>query len=237
MSQSTHILLVEDDIDLGNVLSQYLKMNDFEIDLCRDGKAGLQQFNKKQHTLCILDVMLPGMDGFELAQHIKKQSKNTPFLFLTARNMKADILKGLQIGADDYITKPFEPEELLLRIRNILRRTGTNKNEIYKIGNYIFDYSRYRLVFQTTERTLTAREADLLKLLIKHKNTVIKRSDILKTVWGEDDFFMGRSMDVFITRLRKYFSADNQITIQSVRGVGIILEERKADESINESSI
>jgi DNA-binding response OmpR family regulator len=236
MNQPTHILLVEDDIDLGNVLSQYLKMNDFEIDLCRDGKTGLQQFNEKKHQLCILDVMLPEMDGFELAQHIKKQSKKTPFLFLTARNMKADVLKGLQMGADDYITKPFEPEELLLRIRNILRRTGTNKNEIYKIGNYTFDYSRYRLVYQTTERTLTAREADLLKLLIKHKNTVIKRSDILKTVWGEDDFFMGRSMDVFITRLRKYFSADRQITIQSVRGVGIMLEEKKDNDSINSHS-
>lgn len=227
MSNTKRILLVEDDTDLGNVLHQYLRMNQMEVDLCRDGKEGLACFSTGNYALCILDIMLPKMDGFELAQHIKKQSASTPFLFLTARNMKTDVLKGLQMGAEDYITKPFEPEELLLRIRNILKRSGNAMQEAYELGNYRFDYSRYRLTGYGKERSLTEREADLLRLLIRHKNSVVKRSEILRAIWGEDDFFLGRSMDVFITRLRKYLSGDSNITIKSVRGVGIMLEEKK----------
>ncbi len=224
MSTKTKILLVEDDADLGNVLCQYLKMNQYEVDLCRNGKEGLTAVLSGQYDVFVLDVMLPGVDGFTLAEHIKKHDINTPFLFLTARSMKADVLKGLKMGADDYITKPFEPEELLLRIQNLLKRTGNQIRATYTIGNYEFDYNRYRLICGEKERNLTEREADLLKLLLDNKNSVVKRSDILQAVWGEDDFFMGRSMDVFITRLRKYLSADNRISIQSVRGVGIMLE-------------
>ncbi|ALO14994.1 Transcriptional regulatory protein tctD [Salinivirga cyanobacteriivorans] len=224
MKSLLRILLVEDDHDLGNVLTQYLKMNKFDVELCRSGDEAMKRILSQSYALCILDVMLPGVDGFTLAEHIKNKQDTTPFLFLTARNMKTDVLKGLKMGADDYITKPFEPEELLLRIQNILKRAGNGAESVYRIGEFYFDYSRYRLRLGDQQRDLTAREADLLKLLIDNKNTVLKRSDILKTVWGEDDFFLGRSMDVFITRLRKYLAADNRIAIQSVRGVGIMLE-------------
>ena len=224
MKSLLRILLVEDDHDLGNVLTQYLKMNKFDVELCRSGDEAMKRILSQSYALCILDVMLPGVDGFTLAEHIKSKKDTTPFLFLTARNMKTDVLKGLKMGADDYITKPFEPEELLLRIQNILKRAGNDAEPVYRIGDFYFDYSRYRLMHGDHQRDLTAREADLLKLLIDNKNTVLKRSDILKTVWGEDDFFLGRSMDVFITRLRKYMAADNRIAIQSVRGVGIMLE-------------
>ena len=224
MNNLLRILLVEDDHDLGNVLTQYLKMNKFDVELCRSGDEALQRILSQSYALYILDVMLPGMDGFTLAEHIKSKQDTTPFLFLTARNMKTDVLKGLKMGADDYITKPFEPEELLLRIQNILKRAGNDAEPVYRIGDFYFDYSRYRLRHGDRQRDLTAREAELLKLLIDNKNTVLKRSDILQAVWGEDDFFLGRSMDVFITRLRKYLAADNRIAIQSVRGVGIMLE-------------
>lgn len=223
MSKNACILLVEDDIDLGNVLCQYLKMNKYEVDLYRSGIDGLNAFSPSRHVVCLLDVMLPGMDGFALAEAIKNKSADTPFIFLTARSLKEDVLKGLKLGADDYITKPFEPEELLLRISNILKRAGNAQANVCKIGRYEFSFDRYRLVCGDIERTLTAREAELLQLLIDNKNRVVKRSDILKTVWGEDDFFLGRSMDVFITRLRKYLKHDKRIYIQSVRGVGIML--------------
>lgn len=224
MTTEPRILVVEDDKDLGNVLAHYLQMNGFAVSLHQSGKEGLQAFQKGSYALCVLDIMLPEMDGFQLAEAIRQHAPEVPFLFLTARHLKEDRLKGLRLGADDYLTKPFEPEELLLRMKNILKRAGHPIATTYSIGRYVFDYSRYLLSCGDYQQQLTSREADLLHLLVQHANTVLKRTDILEAVWGQDDFFLGRSMDVFISRLRKYLALDSQVTIKSIRGVGIMLE-------------
>ena len=224
MNRMNHkLLLVEDEIDLGNVMKQYLEINDFEVRLCRNGQLGLKAFKEKQYDLCILDVMMPEMDGFTLARHLKKINPKTPFIFLTAKVQKEDRIEGLTIGADDYITKPFEIDELVLRIKNILKRTGKMINPVQQIGQFIFDSKKMLLKSKDKEKRLTQQEAALLALLIKNKNELVQRSDILKELWGEDDFFAGRSMDVFISRLRKYLKADPNIHIDNVRGVGFIL--------------
>ncbi len=218
------LLLVEDDIDLGNVMKQYLEINNFSITLCRNGKEGLQNFRNGVFDLCILDVMMPEMDGFSLAKKILQISVNTPFLFLTALNQKSDRMKGLQLGADDYICKPFEIDELVLRVQNILRRTGKSSNiASQQIGNYDFDRSNLLLSLGNNEKRITLQEAKLLELLLQNKNTVVKRPHILTQLWGEDDYFAGRSLDVFISRLRKYLKKDPQLSIENIRGVGFKL--------------
>jgi DNA-binding response OmpR family regulator len=218
------ILLVEDDQDLGMVLKQYLEFSEFEVDWIPNPEIILK--NKKQieqYQLAILDVMLPVIDGFELSKEIRKSSE-IPFLFLTAKGQSIDRILGLKLGADDYITKPCEPEELILRIKNILKRQQSSTNSIIKIGNYSFIPSQFQLLFKDETIKLTGKESELLLLLSKNNHKIINRKEILETLWGENDYFLGRSLDVFMTRLRKYFQKDERIKFDSVRGIGFKIE-------------
>ncbi len=218
----TKILLAEDDTDLGNVLAQYLDLQGYEIVLARDGEDAWQLFNTSNVDLCILDVMMPLKDGFELAKQISSKSPDTPFIFLTAKGLKEDRIKGLKLGADDYICKPFEVDELVLRIQNILKRTGLQEIEKYEIGQYTFINNELLLKGFEKELILTVKEAKLLRYFLDHQNKLIKREDILIELWGENDYFLGRSMDVFISRLRKFLHDEKSISIETVRGAGFI---------------
>jgi DNA-binding response OmpR family regulator len=218
-----NILLAEDDTDLRSILSQYLEIQGFTILAAANGQEGYEMFMNEHVDLCILDVMMPVMDGFALAQKIRKQDSFMPIIFLTAKNQKADKLKGLKIGADDYITKPFEVEELILRIKNILRRAGRADGETLSIGQFEFRFDELTLKGYGQEHQMTLKEAELLKFLLKNSNSVLKREQLLKELWGEDDYFLGRSMDVFITRLRKYLQPEKTVSIDNIRGVGFIL--------------
>jgi DNA-binding response OmpR family regulator len=218
------ILLVEDDIDLGNVLKQYIEFSEFEVVIGRNAKEGRELFRGGDIDLCVLDVMMPGLDGFSLAKEIKKMNKDVPFIFLTARTNKADRMFGLKLGADDYICKPFEADELLLRIKNILQRTKRIKSPVASIGTYEFNPENYMLTRKGKQKQLTEKEARLLELLLENKNKVIPRSLILEKLWGKDDYFLGRSMDVFISRLRKYLQEDDSVSVENIRGIGFILK-------------
>jgi DNA-binding response OmpR family regulator len=218
-----NILLAEDDMDLRSILAQYLEIQGFTILAAANGQEGWETFMNEHVDLCILDVMMPVMDGFSLAQKIRKQDSFMPIIFLTAKNQKADKLKGLKIGADDYITKPFEVEELILRIKNILRRAGRADGETLSIGQFEFRFDELTLKGYGQEHQMTLKEAELLKFLLKNSNSVLKREQLLKELWGEDDYFLGRSMDVFITRLRKYLQPEKTVSIDNIRGVGFIL--------------
>ncbi|MFC4685393.1 response regulator transcription factor [Epilithonimonas pallida] len=218
------ILLVEDDQDLGMVLKQYLEFSDFDVNWIPNPEEILK--NKKQidqYQLAILDVMLPVIDGFELSKEIRKSSE-IPFLFLTAKGQSIDRILGLKLGADDYITKPCEPEELILRIKNILKRQQNSTKAIIKLGNYSFIPSQFQLLFHDETIQLTEKESELLLLLSKNNQKIINRKEILETLWGENDYFLGRSLDVFMTRLRKYFQKDDRIKFDSVRGIGFKIE-------------
>lgn len=226
MSTNKHILLAEDDFDFGSLLKQYLEMSGYSVEWTKDGKEALDAFKKDHFDICVLDVMMPKMDGFSLAEKIIDLDPETPFVFLTARKMKEDKIKGLKLGADDYIVKPFEADELVLRLNNILKRTSktianSNVNPTFKIGQYYFDSHRLELNFNDNIQRVTEKESDLIQFLFEHKNQLLKREDILKAVWRNDDFFSGRSMDVFISRLRKYFKEDSSISIESIRGIGL----------------
>lgn len=226
--QKSKILLVEDDMSLGFVVQDSLKMAGYEVHLCKDGKEGLNYFNQNQYDLCVLDVMLPKKDGFSLAQDIRKTS-DVPIVFLTAKGMDEDKVTGFKSGADDYITKPFGKEELLLRIKAILKRSGATTNEtsraqIFSIGNYQFDYDNFVLRTEGFEKTLTKKEAEILKLLCEQRGKVIERELLTNMVWGDDNYFVGRSMDVFISKLRKYLSRDERVKITNIHGVGFRLE-------------
>ncbi len=228
MNKAT-LLLVEDDVDLGNVIKQYLEICNFEVELCRDGRIAWDTYQQNTYDLCILDVMLPKLDGFSLAEKIHDLHPNQPFIFLTAKDQKVDRLLGLKLGADDYITKPFEIDEMVLRIQNILRRSkGKGRRVVeqkqYTLGSLQFDVDTLTLSKGTETVRLTLQEVKLLEYLVSTKNTVAKREDILKHLWGEDDYFNGRSMDVFISRLRKYLKLDQTVQIETVRGVGFILK-------------
>jgi DNA-binding response OmpR family regulator len=216
------ILLAEDDTDLGTVLSQYLELQGYSAVLARDGVDALEQFHKAGVDLCILDVMMPKRDGFEVAAQIAEQSPQTPFIFLTAKGMKEDRLRGLKLGADDYICKPFEADELVLRIQNILKRAQPGVTDNYQLGSYILDFGNLTLKGCEGELTLTVKEAKLLKYFISNQNRLVKRESILVDLWGENDYFLGRSMDVFVSRLRKFLQHDKRISIETVRGVGYI---------------
>ncbi len=218
------ILLVEDDVDLQKVLAQYLELSGFTVHRAHHGKHGLEQFRKHHCDLCILDVMMPVMDGFTLAGEIKKLNPEMPIIFLTAKNQKEDKLKGLKLGADDYITKPFEAEELVLRIHNILRRSGKGDLKEVRLGKLQVRFNELLIEDGKKKHALTPKESDLLKYLIDHPNTLLTREQILEDLWGQNDYFMGRSMDVFISRLRKYLQAEESVSLETKRGVGFIFK-------------
>ena len=227
MNKPKRILLVEDDESLGYVIKDNLLAKNFEVTLAKNGVEGIEMFNSHKYDICLLDVMMPGKDGFSLAEEIRTKNADIPIIFLTAKSMEEDKIKGFLIGADDYITKPFSMPELTLRIEAILKRTNSfleNSITNFIIGNYSFDYTNQLLVINKEQKTLTKKEADLLKLLASSQNIIVPREDILKQIWGEDDYFLGRSMDVFITRLRKYLKNDERIKIINVHGVGFKLE-------------
>ncbi len=227
--KKANILYVEDDEVLSFVTKDNLELNHYSVVHCLDGKTALKTFKEGGFDLCILDVMLPEMDGFELAREIRKRNKEIPILFLTAKSLKEDRISGLQMGADDYITKPFSIEELILKIEIFLKRkyitqTHTTVGEV-SIGEYSLDHSNLVLKLHEEEKKLTQKEADLLLLLIEQKNKIVKRGTILERLWGENDYFMGRSMDVFISRLRKYLKQDEKIHLENIHGVGFRLNE------------
>ena len=224
------VLLAEDDRDFGNILSQYVTINGFDVTLARDGNEAWELFSREKPDICVLDVMMPEMDGFSLGEKIKKDQPDMPLIFLTAKSLKEDIVRGLKIGADDYITKPFDPEVLILRINNILKRAYSSSNDEFRVSNTVLNFNTLELICGNTKEKLTLKEAQLLKYFIINKNRILAREDILTEIWGEDDYFLGRSMDVFISRLRKYVSEDKNIDIRTVRGTGFILEELNKEE-------
>ena len=218
-----HILYVEDDESLSFVTRDNLELQGYRITYCENGKDAMHVIKQNDFDLCILDVMLPDFDGFTIAEEIRKFNTQVPILFLTAKSMKEDRIRGLKLGADDYITKPFSIEELILRIEIFLRRSKIASPAVptyLTIGSYLLDHKNLTLKFNDIGKNLTQKEADLLKMLIENKNEVIKRSHILETLWGEDDYFLGRSLDVFISRLRKYLSQDTRIKIENIHSVG-----------------
>ncbi len=220
------ILLAEDDLNLGILLVDFLESEGLDVKLCKDGEMALTVFNSSRFDLCLLDVMMPKIDGFTLAKKIKAIDSTIPIIFITAKSMKDDKLKGYDLGADDYVTKPFDEEELLWKIKAVIRRVTDNneeqKSEIHNIGNYIFDFKNQSLTFNGITRRITERECEILNYFSKHRNTIIKREVLLNTLWGENDYFLGRSLDVFITKIRKYLKDDSDISIENVFKVGFI---------------
>jgi len=217
------ILLAEDDTSLGFVIKDSLEIEGYEVVHCADGQSAIDRFNKTEFDLCLLDVMMPNKDGFTVAKKIRQQSDMVPILFLTAKSLEEDKLKGFHTGADDYITKPFSMQELLLRMDVFLRRSKkllSETNEEYSIGKLRFSYTDLKLYAQGISFDLTQKEADLLRFLCQHNNKILKRDEILLNVWGKDDYFLGRSMDVFMTKLRKYFKIDPNIILETIHGVG-----------------
>ena len=219
------ILLVEDDANLGFVLQDTLKRKGYTVHLCRDGKEGLKYFNANPYDLCVLDVMLPQKDGFSLAEDIRLTNQQVPIVFLTAKSQTDDRIAGFKAGGDDYLTKPFNHEELLLRIEAILRRTqgraeDPRARDVFEIASYTFDHRNLELKHPDETRKLTKKEADVLRLLCMHRDQVLPRELVLNMVWGDDTYFLGRSLDVFISRLRKYLRHDPRVHINNVHGVG-----------------
>ena len=219
------ILYVEDDLSLSFVTRDQLEKRDYEVVSCDNGKEAYSKFKKQIFDICILDVMLPEMDGFQLAKKIREKNKHVPILFLTARSMQEDKIEGLKLGADDYLTKPFNVEELCLKIEVFLKRKQVSQQikDQYVIGDYHLDVKEQKLIIGENERKLTLKETKLLSLLIQKVNTVTKRENILINLWGKNDYFLGRSLDVFISRLRKYLKEDERIFIENIRGVGFKL--------------
>lgn len=223
-----NILLVEDDPNLGQILHDFLEMEGFTVTLARDGEEGFDEFAKSEFNLCLLDVMLPKLDGFSLGRKIRKLNENVPIIFLTAKSLKEDKLKGFDLGGDDYITKPFDEEELVRRINAVLKRSGvqTEPSEMhFKLGKFDYNHINLTLTIDSKESRITQKEGEVLYLLLQSKNNVLRREDILVKVWGENDYFMGRSLDVFITKLRKHLKPDPQVKIENVHGVGFILSD------------
>lgn len=225
------ILLVEDDKNLGFIIQDFLDMSSYKVDLKEDGVSGLDAFQQNDYDLLLLDIMMPFKDGFTLAEEIRKQDPEIPIIFITAKSMTEDKIKGLRLGADDYITKPFSTEELRLRIEAILKRTKYSallqaNGTTYKFGKFEFDPNSHSLSTREGEKKLTKKESELLHLLVINKNQVLRRDIALKTIWGENDYFMGRSMDVYVTKLRKILGADPSVTITNIHNIGFKLEEK-----------
>ncbi|PWL30595.1 MAG: DNA-binding response regulator [Fluviicola sp. XM-24bin1] len=222
------ILLVEDDTSLGFIISDQLKAEGYEVTLCTDGAEGFQRFTEDTFHMCIFDVMMPKKDGFTLAKDVRKLNANVPILFLTAKSNDEDKVEGFKSGGDDYLTKPFNSEELQLRVAAMLRRVNIEaeprNKDIYNIGEYVFDTVNFELKHPNFEKTLTKKEAQILAILCKFMNQVVAREIVLTGVWGHDDYFVGRSLDVFITKLRKYLKEDASIQIANVHGIGFKLK-------------
>ncbi len=234
---NSRILLVEDDTNFGDVLRSYLEMHDYDVTLATDGEAGLRAFKPDNFDICIFDVMMPKKDGFALARDVRQRDEHIPIIFLTAKNLKEDILQGFQAGADDYITKPFVSEELLMRIQAILRRSqpqsaDEDETREFEIGRFHFEFILRELTLDrgTPEASLdrlSPKEAELLRLFAIHKNDVLTRKEALTKIWGEDNYFTARSMDVFVTKLRKYLKPDENLEIVNIHGNGFRLVERE----------
>lgn len=223
MEDNIKIMLCEDDENLGMLLREYLQAKGFSAELFPDGEAGYRAFTKQKYDICILDVMMPKKDGFTLAHEIRQSNADVPIIFLTAKQLKEDILEGFKIGADDYITKPFSMEELVFRVEAILRRVRGKKNKessIYKVGNFTFDTQKQLLSIGEKQTKLTTKENELLALLCSHANEILQRDFALKTIWIDDNYFNARSMDVYITKLRKHLKDDPQIEIINIHGKG-----------------
>lgn len=217
------ILYAEDDETLAFLTKDNLEQNDYDVIHCNDGKSAFETFKKDNFDICILDIMMPKMDGFELATEIRKTDNDVPIIFLSAKTLKEDRIKGLRIGADDYLVKPFSIEELILKIEIFLRRSHRNtspEKPVYEVGKYQFDTKNYILFNSDEKINLTQRESELLKLFIDNKNIVLKREQILTSLWGDDDYFLGRSLDVFISRLRKILVNEKGIAIENLHGIG-----------------
>lgn len=232
-----HILLCEDDENLGMLLREYLEAKGYEVELCADGELGYKALRENRYDLAILDVMMPKMDGFTLANKIREMNSDTPFIFLTAKTLKEDVLSGFKIGADDYITKPFSMEEVVMRIEAILRRVRGKKNKettIHQIGSFVFDTQKQILSRNGEQVKLTTKEAELLTLLSSRVNELLQRDFALKNIWIDDNYFNARSMDVYITKLRKHLKADPTVEILNVHGKGyklVISDGKKKEEN------
>lgn len=227
MNTKPYIFLVEDDLSFGAVLKSYLEISDFEVVWVDDGENAVGQFKKANFNICILDVMLPHIDGFTIAAEIRKINSEIPILFLTAKNMREDVLKGYRIGADDYITKPFDTEVLILKLKAILKRQSgfqVKESGFYQIGSYVFDYKLRTIIRDQSTQKLSPKEADLLKMLCDNLNELLPREMALKKIWGDDGYFTARSMDVYLTKIRKLFSEDPTIEIRNIHGSGFMLE-------------
>ena len=217
------ILYAEDDETLGFLTKDNLEQNQYDVTHATDGLEALHAFQTDVFDICIFDIMMPKLDGFELAETIRKSNTDIPIIFLSAKTLKEDRIKGLRLGADDYLVKPFSIEELLLKIEIFLKRSSKNnvtQKTIYTLGKYQFDSKNYFVFSENEKITLTQREAELLKLFLDNKNVVLKREEILKSLWGDDDYFMGRSLDVFISRLRKIVASEDGIAIENLHGIG-----------------
>lgn len=227
MSAKAKILLVEDDTNLGFVISDQLKSEGYQVVLCSNGQEGHIRFTEDHFHLCIFDVMMPKKDGFTLAKEIRRINSEVPIIFLTAKSMTEDKVEGFNAGGDDYLTKPFSFDELSVRVKALLKRVNIvedGEEKVISLGQYTFDTENFTLKHPEFEKTLTRKEAMVLKMLCKFKNQVVPRETILTAVWGQDDYFAGRSMDVFITKLRKYLSHDSGISIANIHGIGFKLE-------------
>ena len=223
MEETIKILLCEDDENLGMLLREYLQAKGYSTVLCPDGEQGFKEFTKNKYDIAVLDVMMPKKDGFTLAQDIRQVNADLPIIFLTAKTLKEDILEGFKIGADDYITKPFSMEELVFRVEAILRRVRgkkTKESTLYHIGKFVFDTQKQLLTIGDQQTKLTTKENELLALLCSHANEILQRDFALKTIWIDDNYFNARSMDVYITKLRKHLKDDDQIEIINIHGKG-----------------
>lgn len=226
MNTKSKVLLAEDDLSLGYVIKDNLVDAGYEVVLCADGQSAIDKFTKENFDICLLDVMMPNKDGFAVAKKIRQQTDQVPILFITARSLEEDRIHGFEVGADDYITKPFSMQELLLRIDVFLRRTKkmySEKTVNFQIGKMNFSFNDLKLSIGSTAYNMTQKEAELLLFLCEHPNRILKREEVLLNVWGKDDYFLGRSMDVFITKLRKYFRSDTTVHLETIHGMGFRL--------------
>lgn len=227
--QAKKILLAEDDQNLSLILKNYLNAKGFDTQLYKNGEEAIKGFWAEHFDFCIIDIMMPVKDGFTLAAEIRKQDADIPIIFLTAKSMHEDILKGFQVGADDYLTKPFNMDELMARVNAVLKRTSQKESHsgIYKIGKFTFDSTQQKLMIEDQVHKLTSKESQLLKLLVENKNNILERSKALKEIWHDDSYFNARSMDVYITKIRKYLKKDPQLELMNVHGTGFKLIENK----------